>query len=369
MNGPQARYTIVAIGILILLGAADASGQDLAPLLDRLNRLERDISTLNVRISGAKATPMISAKTLGGSVSNHAGTRLTARMDSLEQDLRALTGAQETINHQLLLLAERLDKLIGDIDYRFAVIEGRLAAGGPTSAADATSPQAPQSFGVQVSGAMTKTIAPAPVGAPAAVAVSNAPDAAALTGSLGTVSQKVIDQVKKTRGQTGVAEITPATKSIEVAEAVQAVPTRAPSPSPSPTTMPPSGTPKEQYTYAFNLLRQTNYDQAQIALEQFIAAHGSNALAGNARYWLGETFYVRADYQKAAQLFFEGFQSDPKGTKAPDMLLKLGMSLVQLGKKNEACTTYDKVAADFAKSSSRIKTALSRERERAGCAK
>ena len=365
MNGPQARYTIVAIGILILLGAADASGQDLAPLLDRLNRLERDISTLNVRISGGKATPMISAKTLGGSVSNHAGTRLTARMDSLEQDLRALTGAQETINHQLQLLAERLDKLIGDIDYRLGVIEGRLGAGGPTSAAEATSPQAPQSSGLQISGAMTKAIAPAPVGAPAAAAVSNAPDAAALPGSLGTVSQKVIDQVQKTRGQTDVAEVTPAPKSIEAAEAVQAVPT--PAPSPSPTAILPSGTPKEQYTYAFNLLRQTNYDQAKIALEQFIAAHGSNPLAGNARYWLGETFYVRADYQKAAQLFFEGFQSDPKGTKAPDMLLKLGMSLVQLGKKNEACTTYDKVATDFAKSSSRIKTALSRERQRADC--
>ena len=365
MNGPQARYTIVAIGILILLGAADASGQDLAPLLDRLNRLERDISTLNVRISGGKATPMISAKTLGGSVSNHAGTRLTARMDSLEQDLRALTGAQETINHQLLLLAERLDKLIGDIDYRLGVIEGRLGAGGPTSAVDATSQQAPQSFGVQNTGAMTKAIAPAPVGAPAAAAVSNAPDAAALPGSLGTVSQKVIDQVQKTRGLTDVAEVTPAPKSIEAAEAVQAVPT--PAPLPSPTAMLPSGTPKEQYTYAFNLLRQTNYDQAKIALEQFIAAHGSNPLAGNARYWLGETFYVRADYQKAAQLFFEGFQSDPKGTKAPDMLLKLGMSLVQLGKKNEACTTYDKVATDFAKSSSRIKTALSRERQRADC--
>jgi tol-pal system protein YbgF len=365
MNGSQARYTIVAIGILILLGAADASGQDLAPLLDRLNRLERDISTLNVRISGGKAPPMIAAKTVSGSVSNHAGTRLTARMDSLEQDLRALTGAQETINHQLQLLAKRLDKLIGDIDYRLGVIEGRLGAGGPTSAADATSPQAPQSSGLQISGAMTKAIAPAPVGAPAAAAVSNAPDAAALPGSLGTVSQKVIDQVQKTRGQTDVAEVTPAPKSIEAAEAVQAVPT--PAPSPSPTAMLPSGTPKEQYTYAFNLLRQTNYDQAKIALEQFIAAHGSNPLAGNARYWLGETFYVRADYQKAAQLFFEGFQFDPKGTKAPDMLLKLGMSLVQLGKKNEACTTYDKVATDFAKSSSRIKTTLSRERQRADC--
>ena len=76
---------------------------------------------------------------------------------------------------------------------------------------------------------------------------------------------------------------------------------------------------------------------------------------------------MRADFQQAAQVFFDGFQSDPKGPKAPDMLLKLGMSLAQLNKKTEACATYDKVAADFAQSSSRIKTALERERQRAGC--
>ncbi|MEK9753135.1 MAG: tol-pal system protein YbgF, partial [Rhodospirillaceae bacterium] len=129
----------------------------------------------------------------------------------------------------------------------------------------------------------------------------------------------------------------------------------------------PAGSARDQYTYAFNLLRQTNYDQAEIALKEFIKSHGDNPLAGNARYWLGETFYVRVDYQQAAQVFFEGFQADPKGAKAPDMLLKLGMSLAQLGKKKEACATYDKVAADFGKSAARINTALARERERAGC--
>ena len=61
------------------------------------------------------------------------------------------------------------------------------------------------------------------------------------------------------------------------------------------------------------MLRQTNYDQAEIALKQFIEMHSANPLAGNARYWLGETYYVRTDYQTAAQVFFEAFQNSPAG--------------------------------------------------------
>ena len=49
------------------------------------------------------------------------------------------------------------------------------------------------------------------------------------------------------------------------------------------------------------------------------------------------------------------------------MLLKLGMSLARLGKKNEACATYDKVKADFATSIPRIEVALSRQRQQSGC--
>ena len=164
------------------------------------------------------------------------------------------------------------------------------------------------------------------------------------------ISQNVVDEVKKAQGRSStVASISEqAQKSI-------------------PTPVLPKGTPKEQYTYALNLLRQANYDQAEIALKQFIEMHSGGSLAGNARYWLGETYYVRADYQTAAQVFFEAFQNSPKGTKAPDMLLKLGMSLARLGKTNEACATYDKVESDFATSSPRIKSAVSRQRQQIRC--
>ena len=67
---------------------------------------------------------------------------------------------------------------------------------------------------------------------------------------------------------------------------------------------------KEQYNYAFGLLRQANYDKAELALQEFVKLHPKEALTSNARYWLGETFYVRAAYVQAAEVFLEGYQAD-----------------------------------------------------------
>ena len=325
------RYSLAVAALSILFVSHDVASQDLGRLVDEMERMRRDIDTINVRISAGKLPPVIASIPVGGSMPKHTGTRLMTRMDSLEQELRASTGKQETINHQLQLLSERLDKLVGDIDYRFRVIEERQS-------------------GLQASGTEVKTHPAAPTRVPAAKAVSKEPISGAQPGTLGTISQNVDDEVKEAQGRSNtVASVSEqAQKSI-------------------PTPVLPNGTPKEQYTYALNLLRQTNYDQAEIALKQFIEMHSADPLAGNASYWLGETYYVRADYQTAAQVFFEAFQNSPKGTKAPDMLLKLGMSLARLDKKNEACATYDKVESDFAKSNPRIKSAVSRQRQQSRC--
>jgi tol-pal system protein YbgF len=129
----------------------------------------------------------------------------------------------------------------------------------------------------------------------------------------------------------------------------------------------PQGTPRERYDFAFGLLRQANYDQAETALRAFLRSHGDDPLASNARYWLGETHYVRHEYEKAAQVFMEGFQKDPKGSKAPDSLLKLGMSLLSLEKKREACAAFEKLKADFPQAPAAIQKTMSREWQRSAC--
>ncbi|MDE0797512.1 MAG: tol-pal system protein YbgF, partial [Alphaproteobacteria bacterium] len=130
----------------------------------------------------------------------------------------------------------------------------------------------------------------------------------------------------------------------------------------------PAGMPKAQYDYALSLmLKQQDFAKAETALKSFIETNPNNRLTGNAHYWLGETFYVRESYQDAAFAFAEGFQKYPKGNKAPDSLLKLGMSLDRLEKRREACTAYSRLLSTFPKAGARLKARVQREQSRAKC--
>ncbi len=95
--------------------------------------------------------------------------------------------------------------------------------------------------------------------------------------------------------------------------------------------------------------------------------HPEDPLAGNAKYWLGETFYVRGDFRNAAVTFAEGFQRYPDSTKAPDNLLKLGMSLAQLEKKDDACGAFGELLKRYPDATASILQRATRERERLGC--
>ena len=79
----------------------------------------------------------------------------------------------------------------------------------------------------------------------------------------------------------------------------------------------------------------------------FVEAHPANDLAGNAQYWLAETYYVRNDYETAAREFLEGYQRYPESPKAPDFLLKLGVTLSAMGQRAEACSTLEELSAKF----------------------
>ena len=142
----------------------------------------------------------------------------------------------------------------------------------------------------------------------------------------------------------------------------------APPADPVETAVLPTGSVTDRYKFAFNLTRQARYEEAEIAFKAFIKSHGEDALAGNAHYWLGETYYVRKDFMHAAQAFFEAYQKFPSGAKAPDSLLKLGMSMSNMDKSTEACTTYGKLRQEFSGAmKAPIEQALNRETQRLKC--
>ncbi len=99
----------------------------------------------------------------------------------------------------------------------------------------------------------------------------------------------------------------------------------------------PDLSPKDQYEFATNLLKVGDYNTAERALKEFVITHPEHDLAGNAQYWYAETFRIRQLYTDAASAYLEGYQKYPKSEKAPINLLKLGVSLVQIGEKDQGC--------------------------------
>jgi tol-pal system protein YbgF len=122
-----------------------------------------------------------------------------------------------------------------------------------------------------------------------------------------------------------------------------------------------------QYYNAFSLLKAANYAGAQVQFEKFLTDYPNHSLAGNAKYWLGETHYVRQNFQAAAQQFAEGFQLYPKGAKAADNLLKLGLSLSGLNRKEEACVALDQLSGPDYQSAGPVVRRASQERARLNC--
>ena len=341
-----------------LLGApATTLGQDsnIRTLLDRLERMERDIRSLNLQVSKGEAPPSLAAEARSGPASAEGASspgiaRLQVRLTQLESEVREAIGRAEEVTFQInqlkVDLGGRLDKLVQDVDYRLGVLEQRAgispgatpSGAGGNLAASAYPPGTPPELAQAPALAPPTTTSPPP----------------SEPATMGTISSRDLDAL--TSGRAGAPPQTPpAATAGDFAFAAPAAAAQVPL------------SPQEQYDQARGLLLQARYDEAEQALATFLGQHGDNPLAGNARYWLGETYYVRADYVRAAEVFLEGFQKNPDSPKAPDTLLKLGMSLANLNKNREACAAFDKLALDYPDAPSNIQRLLTRERQKNGC--
>jgi tol-pal system protein YbgF len=125
--------------------------------------------------------------------------------------------------------------------------------------------------------------------------------------------------------------------------------------------------PQQLYERAYGLLLQKDYNTAESSFEDFLKRHPTHPLAGNAQYWLGETFYVRGQFRPAAAAFLKGYQDYAKSQKASESLLKLAMSLQRLGQKDAACSSYSEFATKFPNPPAHVKSLAQAERQRSGC--
>ncbi len=121
------------------------------------------------------------------------------------------------------------------------------------------------------------------------------------------------------------------------------------------------------YEQAFTDIRNAKYESAASALQKFMSDYAAHPLAPNAQYWLGETYYVRGDYKQAAKQFAQGYQNYPKGAKAADSLLKLGLSLSKLNKKDDACLSFQQLKKEFPGETTPANRRATQEMQSLGC--
>lgn len=124
---------------------------------------------------------------------------------------------------------------------------------------------------------------------------------------------------------------------------------------------------QEQYGYAFGLLRRNDFAAAEQAFKAFLEQHPGEDLAGNAQYWLGETYYVRQQYADAARAFLIGYRDFPSGSKGPDSLLKLALSLASLEQTEQACAALAQMAVRFPDASAVITRRVTESQARFSC--
>ncbi len=129
----------------------------------------------------------------------------------------------------------------------------------------------------------------------------------------------------------------------------------------------PNKPPNEQYEFAVSFMKIGDYETAEFALKEFIEKNKDDDLAGNAQYWYGETFRIRQLYSDAATAYLDGYQNYPKSNKAPDNLLKLGITMVQLGEKDQGCKMISGVKKEYPKAKKSVLQKAQYEQKRFKC--
>ena len=272
-----------------------------------LDQLQKDIKTLEKAVySGSIELNSDSSVNLNSNLDNNSEdvlTRHLLKLSEIENQFQELTNKFEEINFKLDKLSNRMSKVQADNQIRFQDLENVVSS-------DATKNE------------LTKK--------------TNNEQMEVLPGSsqpqdLGSISYK----------DTATNETSQKTNSVDstalvVTETFQAEEKILPNESPD-----------KQYQFATSFLKVGDYSTAERAFREFVDTNPEHNLAGNAQYWYAETFRIRQLYTDAASAYLEGYQRYPKGEKAPINLLKLGVSMVQIGEKDQGCKMINGVEEQY----------------------
>lgn len=335
--------------LFVAMAAVPATAQrntNADDLQARIDRLERDLQDLQrytysgSGVSSDRAGPpapssSYTAEVRAGEENLPATAVLTRRVDDLEMSVSQLTGQVEELTFRVNQLAQTLERTMGDVDYRLRALEGNL---GPN--------EMPPSAGTMPGGSSRPLVATAPdTSGGAGYQPQTEPyDSPAPDDVLGVESDmRAADTAPAMAGasQPGVLGTVSASRL--------------------------SGTEDADFELGMQLLRQGDFGEAESTFLEFVDAYPSSARVGEAWFWLGEARFVRGLYNDAATAYLTSARDYSGGVKAPDALLKLGMSLAALGQTQEACSAFDQVGRAYPNASDRVQRNVARERDANNC--
>ena len=283
-------------------------------IYETLEKIQNDIKTLEKAVYSGSIELSENSSSVSNFDSNSEDvlTRHLLKLSEIENQFQQLTNKFEEINFKLDKLSSRLSKVQADNQIRFKDIESSLTIDGSNNK-------------------LTKTTNEINSNKEALPGSSKPQDLGSITYKDSTTNETT----QKIQSVETTASIV--TETFQSEEKIL-----------------PNDKPDKQYEFATSFLKVGDYSMAERAFREFVQSNPEHELAGNAQYWYAETFRIRQLYTDAASAYLEGYQKYPKGEKAPINLLKLGVSMVQIGEKDQGCKMINGVEKQYPKANQSV---------------
>tara|TARA_B100001093_G_scaffold487601_1_gene524030 strand:- start:1983 stop:2951 length:969 start_codon:yes stop_codon:yes gene_type:complete len=298
------------------LSAEEEDGQ-LQSVIDQIQVISQDLKTLEKAVyQKSDITSSSSSSNQSNSLNEDILTKHLLKLNEIEDQFRELTNKFEEVNFKLDKLSSRVTKIQSDTQLRFSDFEGSsIVTNNDKTKAKVNLPGSDK---------------PKDFGANPGYSVKNLP-AKQEVNSIESAQTVITEEAEKK------------------------------------TSLLPDKSPEEQYEFAVSFMKIGDYETAEFALKEFIDKNKDDDLAGNAQYWYGETFRIRQLYSDAASAYLDGYQNYPKSKKAPDNLLKLGITMVQLGEKDQGCKMISGLKKEYPKASKSVLQKAQYEQKKFKC--
>lgn len=316
------KFFLQILVIFFFANICFAQQDKMNELLDRLEKIQKDIQTLEKAVYSKN--PTLSSDNV---IVNEALTRQLTKISELEKQIQEMTSKFEENNYKIQQLSDRLNRVSNDNQIRLQQLENNKVV------SDKVNPS--KEVTIEKKTPLIKK------------------NETNILNSEEVIVEEEISSDKEKINQEKIVE----SENIKLKEKVNKPKTK----------VLPKVSISEQYKYAMNIMKSGDFEKAEIAFKEFVDTHSKHELAGSAQFWYAETFYIRQLYDDAAVAFLEGYQKYPNSPKAPENLLKLGVTLAELGEIDQGCKMIMNLKKAYPKTDASILQKSSYEKKRFNC--